>query len=257
MWVADAYGSTLRIKLALLVLNALLLPRLDMRKCDTKPAQSGGVHRLRWRNAGQMRPKWTLLAKGGRRKSIFRSLNKVDNFADNHAEGRGHLVSNAPIRLATAADLPAINDIYNYYVPRSTCTYQLEPETIEARQAWFDHHPPDKYPVLVAEIGGRIAGWGSLSKFRERAAYSPTVEASVYIHHEVHRRGLGKLLLVELIERARAAGFHSVIGGASADQTASIALQESLGFRRIAHLVEVGYKFGKWLDVIYLQLMLE
>jgi L-amino acid N-acyltransferase len=161
------------------------------------------------------------------------------------------------VRLATVDDLRAINDIYNYYVPRSTCTYQLEAETMEARKAWFESHASDKYPVLVVVVEGKIAGWGSLSKFRERAAYAPTVEASVYIHHEMHRRGLGKLLLVELIERARAAGFHSIIGGASADQTASIALQESLGFRRVAHLVEVGYKFGKWLDVVYLQLMLD
>jgi L-amino acid N-acyltransferase YncA len=160
------------------------------------------------------------------------------------------------LRLATRDDLPAINDIYNYYVPRSTCTYQLEEETLADRQRWFQEHAPERYPVLVAEIEGRVVGWGSLSKFRPRAAYAPTVEASVYIHHEMHRLGLGRLLLVELIERARAAGFHSIIGGASADQTASIALQEALGFQRVGHLVEVGYKFGQRLDVIYLQLML-
>lgn len=160
------------------------------------------------------------------------------------------------LRLATEADLPAINDLYNYYVPRSTCTYQLEPEPIEGRIAWFRAHPPDKYPVIVAEEAGQILGWGSLSKFRERAAYDPTVEASVYIRHDQHRRGIGRAILVELIARAKAAGFHSLIGGASADQTASIALQESLGFVRIAHLKEVGYKFGQWLDVVYLQLML-
>ena len=155
-----------------------------------------------------------------------------------------------------AADLPAINDIYNYYVPRSTCTYQLEPETVEARQAWFAAHRPDKYPVTVAEIAGQIVGWGSLSKFRDRAAYDGSVEASVYIHHEHHRRGLGRALLVDLIERARASGFHTLIGGASADQTASVALQESLGFTRIGQFKEVGYKFGQWLDVVFLQLML-
>jgi phosphinothricin acetyltransferase len=163
------------------------------------------------------------------------------------------------IRLATAADLPAINDIYNYYVPRSTCTYQLEPETIEARQAWFAGHSPERYPVVVAalpEAPAEIAGWGSLSKFRERAAYAPTVEASVYIHHRYHRRGLGRAILLDLIARAKAAGFHSLIGGASADQSASVALQESLGFRRVAELKEVGYKFNQWLDVVYLQLML-
>lgn len=160
------------------------------------------------------------------------------------------------IRLATAADLPAINDIYNYYVPRSTCTYQLEPETLEARQAWFLAHPPDEYPVTVAETGGDVFGWGALSKFRERAAYDPTVEGSVYVRHDLHRRGIGRALLIDLIQRARTIGFHSLIGGASADQTASLALQERLGFTRIAHFKEVGYKFGQRLDVVFLQLML-
>jgi phosphinothricin acetyltransferase len=160
------------------------------------------------------------------------------------------------IRLAEDADLQDINDIYNYYVPRSTCTYQLEPEPIEGRVEWFRQHPADRYPVIVAVLDGVIAGWGSLSPFRPRAAYAPTVEASVYIHHDFHRRGLGRLILEDLIHRARKAGFHSLIGGASADQTASIALQESMGFQKVAHLVEVGLKFGKRLDVVYLQLML-
>ena len=161
------------------------------------------------------------------------------------------------VRLATPADLPAINDIYNYYVDRSTCTYQTEHETLADRQAWFAEHPPDKYPITVADMDGTVVGWGSLSRFRPRAAYAPTVEASVYIHHDYHRRGLGRAVLVELIVRARAAGFHSLIGGASADQTASIALQENLGFQHVARLKQVGYKFGRWLDVVYMQLMLD
>jgi phosphinothricin acetyltransferase len=166
-------------------------------------------------------------------------------------------MSTPSIRLATEDDLPAINEIYNYYVPRSTCTYQLEAETLESRQAWFAHHPPGTYPVIVAELDGQVVGWGSLSKFRERAAYSPTVEASIHIDSQRHRRGLGRLLLSDLIERARRAGYHSIIGGSSADQAASIALQEGLGFQRVALLKEVGYKFGQWLDVVYLQLLLE
>jgi phosphinothricin acetyltransferase len=164
---------------------------------------------------------------------------------------------NAPaIRLATESDLSAINDIYNYYVLRSTCTYQLEPETLAARTAWFHNHPPDKYPVTVAEVDGLVVGWGSLSKFRDRAGYNPSVEASVYIHHDFHRRGLGRLILTDLISRARTAGFHTLIGGASADQAASIALQERLGFFRVARFKEVGYKFGQRLDVVFMQLML-
>jgi phosphinothricin acetyltransferase len=169
-------------------------------------------------------------------------------------------MSSPLLRLATESDLAAINDIYNYYIPRSTCTYQLESETMEDRRAWFRDHPADRYPVIVAEVPerpGEVAGWGSLSKFRPRAAYAPTVEASVYIRHDMHRRGLGRAILIDLIERARAIGFHSVIGGASADQAASVALQESLGFVRVAHLPEVGFKFGRWLDVVYLQLMLK
>jgi phosphinothricin acetyltransferase len=161
------------------------------------------------------------------------------------------------IRLATSADVPTINDIYNYYVHRSTCTYQLEPEPLAGREAWFAGHSPDKYPVTVAERDGRVIGWGSLSKFRDRAAYDGTVEASVYIHHDHHRRGLGRALLTDLIDRARTLGYHSLVGGSSADQTASIALQQSLGFTRVAHFKEVGYKFGQWLDVVFLQLMLK
>jgi phosphinothricin acetyltransferase len=166
-------------------------------------------------------------------------------------------MTSAVIRLATEADVPAINEIYNYYVHRSTCTYQLEPEPLAGRQTWFSAHPPEKYPVTVAESDGLIVGWGSLSKFRDRAAYDGTVEVSVYIHHDHHRRGLGRALLSDLIDRARALGYHTLIGGTSADQAASIALQESLGFTRVAHFKEVGYKFGQWLDVVFLQLMLK
>jgi L-amino acid N-acyltransferase len=161
------------------------------------------------------------------------------------------------IRLATEADLPAINDIYNYYVPRSTCTYQLEPETLDGRRAWFAAHPPEQYPVTVAQHDGEVIGWGSLSKFRDRAAYAPSVEASVYIRHDMHRRGIGRALLEDLIQRARANGFHTLIGGASADQTASVALQQSLGFQRVALFKEVGIKFGQRLDVVFMQLMLK
>ena len=160
------------------------------------------------------------------------------------------------IRDASAADLPAMSAIYNYYVLHSTCTYQIEPETLADRQTWFTSHSPDKYPVVVVELDGQVVGWGSLSKFHARAGYAPTAEASVYVAHKFHRRGLGRMILENLIERARIARFHTLIGGASADQSASIALQESLGFTRVAHFKEVGQKFGQRLDVVYLQLML-
>ena len=104
--------------------------------------------------------------------------------------------------------------------------------------------------MTVAELDGAIVGWGALSQFRPRAAYAHSVEASVYLRHDVHRRGIGKALLLDLIARAKAAGHHTLIGGASADQVASLALQQ------VGHFKEVGFKFGRWLDVIYSQIML-
>jgi L-amino acid N-acyltransferase YncA len=110
--------------------------------------------------------------------------------------------------------------------------------------------------VTVAILEGAVVGWGSLSQFRPRAAYQHSVEASVYLRHDVHRRGIGKVLLLDLIARAKAAGYHTLVGGASADQVASLALQRSLGFVQVGHFKEVGFKFGRWLHVVYSQIML-
>jgi L-amino acid N-acyltransferase len=159
------------------------------------------------------------------------------------------------IRLATRADLEPINDIYNHYVLHSTATYQEEPEPVAGRLAWFERHGPS-HPVTVAEAGGRVVGWGSLSPFHARSAYRMTVENSVYLRPEYRRRGLGTLLLRDLVARATAAGHHTIIAGVDAEQPASIALHAKLGFVRVALLKEVGYKFGRWRDVIYMQLVL-
>jgi phosphinothricin acetyltransferase len=159
------------------------------------------------------------------------------------------------LRDATVEDLRRINEIYNHYVVSSTCTYQEEPETLESRLAWFNHHGPT-HPVIVAELGGRVVGWGSLSPFRGRSAYRFTVENSVYVDHAERRRGVGLALMEELIARARSIGYRTIIAGIDADQPGSLALHARLGFEPAARLVEVGYKFGRWLDVVYLQLML-
>jgi phosphinothricin acetyltransferase len=160
------------------------------------------------------------------------------------------------IRPATLADLPAINDIYNHYVLHSTCTYQTEPETAEARRVWFEKHGP-KHPVIVAELAdapGKVIGWGSLSAFHVRAAYANTVENSIYVHHDQRRQGVGGLLLSHLIDLAKQIGHHTIIASIDAEQAASIALHERHGFVKAAHLKEVGFKFGRWLDVVYMQL---
>jgi phosphinothricin acetyltransferase len=159
------------------------------------------------------------------------------------------------IRLATEADLGAINAIYNHYVEHSTCTYQLAPESAEARLAWFHRHGA-AHPVTVAEMAGEIVGWASLNVFNPREAYARTVENSVYIHHQHHRQGLGRAMLADLIARARALDHHTIIAGISAEQTASVRLHEEVGFVEIGRLREVGFKHGQWLDVVSMQLML-
>ncbi len=159
------------------------------------------------------------------------------------------------IRLATVEDLAAINDIYNHFVLHSTCTYQEEPETMADRRAWFQNRAP-AHPVTVAVVANEVVGWAALSPYHRRAAYRHTVENSVYVAHAYHGRGIGRMLLQDLIDRARAIGHHSMIGVIDAEQAASIRLHESMGFREVGRMRDLGFKFGRWLDVQYLQLML-
>ena len=161
----------------------------------------------------------------------------------------------ATIRLARAGDLATINDIYNYFVRTSTCTYQEEPESLDDRHTWFEDHGP-VHPVTVAELDGAIVGWGALSSYRERSAYRFTVEDSVYVDHAYHGHGIGSMILRDLIGRARLIGHRSIIAGIDAAQEASVALHTRHGFQVVGRLPMVGYKFDRWLDVIHMQLML-
>ena len=160
------------------------------------------------------------------------------------------------VRMAMESDLGTINDIYNYYVPVSTCTYQEESETMDDRRLWFRLHG-EKHPVTVALDNDQVVGWGSLSPFRERSAYRFTVENSVYVHHEHHRRGIGALLLEDLIERSRHLGHRVIIAAIDGEQTASVAMHSKFDFKKVGEFHRVGFKFGRWLDVIYMELDLE
>jgi phosphinothricin acetyltransferase len=159
------------------------------------------------------------------------------------------------IRLATESDLPAIRGIYNHFVHTSTATFQLEPDTEAERLEWYRNRG-ERHPVTVAMVDGEVVGWGSLSPWKERAAYDHSVEASVYVRAGAEHRGIGRKLLADLIGRAKALGHRVVIGGACTEHPASIALQASLGFIPVGTFRSVGYKFGRWLDVTYLQLEL-
>jgi phosphinothricin acetyltransferase len=159
------------------------------------------------------------------------------------------------IRPAAQADLAAINEIYNYYVLNSTCTYQDEPSAQAEREVWFIAHGP-QHPVTVAEIDGQVVGWAALSPFHTRSAYRRTVENSIYVRHDRQRQGIGSALLNDSIERARSLGHHTIIAGIDLEQAASVNIHRREGFEQVAHLKQVGFKFGRWLDVLYLQKML-
>jgi len=159
------------------------------------------------------------------------------------------------LREASRADCAAINDILNHYVVSSTATFLTEPLTLEDRLEWFDGRDA-AHPVVVAERDGRVVGWAALSTFRARPAYSRPAEVGVYVHHEFHRLGIGRALIADVVARGRAAGLHVIVGGCCSESVGSLALLEASGFRRVAHFHEIGYKFGRWLDVLFLERLL-
>jgi len=159
------------------------------------------------------------------------------------------------IRSATLTDLAAINEIYNHYVTNSVCTYQEVPSTADERRRWFDAHGPN-HAIIVAELDGQIVGYGSLSSFHQRSGYRFTAENSVYVRHDLLGRGIGGELLAELIRRARSLGYRAIIAAVDSEQESSFRLHERSGFVRCGHLKQIGFKFGRWLDVIYLQYLL-
>ena len=149
-------------------------------------------------------------------------------------------------------DVAAIAAIYNDAVTSSTATFDLAPVTAESRADWLAAHD-ELHPVLVAERAGEVVAWGSLSSVSRRGAWDGTVEISTYVDARHVNTGLGTLLGVALIERARILGHHVVVSRVCAENEASIHLAERLGFARAGVLHEVGRKFGRWLDVVLLE----
>ena len=164
-------------------------------------------------------------------------------------------MSRCSIRLAARGDAGIINDIQNHYVVGSTATFHTEPLTLDERLAWLDNRT-SIHPVTVAEADGGIVGWGALEVFRGRRAYRHTAEFSVYVHHEWHRQGVGRAIMTDLVARARALQYHALVGGCCSESTAVIEMLAAMGFERVAHFREVGRKFERWLDVVFLELVL-
>jgi phosphinothricin acetyltransferase len=160
------------------------------------------------------------------------------------------------IRSVTPDDIADVAAIYNHYVAHATCTFATEPEPDAYWQAWLaEHRGP--HPAIVAAAGGRAIGWGTLSRWNSRCAYRRSVEDSVYVHPEQHRRGVGAALLGALVEAARQHGHRNVIAQIADHQPASERLHERFGFRRVGCLERVGHKFDRWIDVVIWQLRLD
>lgn len=152
------------------------------------------------------------------------------------------------IRDATAADAAAIAEIYNDAVLTTTASFDMEPKSTEDRVQWLAARSP-VHPVLIAEIDGVVAGWGALSSYSERPAYSATAELSIYVSAPFRGRGVGRALTCALIERGRLGALHVLLARICTENEASIAMVRSLGFTDAGTMHEVGWKFDRWLDV--------
>jgi L-amino acid N-acyltransferase YncA len=158
------------------------------------------------------------------------------------------------VRPAGHEDLPRILSIYNREVLVSTATYDTVPRTPAENRNWFSLHDAE-HPVLVAEDGGTVTGWASLSPWSDRAAYARTAEVSVYVAEEHRRKGVGRLLLQAIIDAGRALGYRALLARISADNEASVRLHAQLGFTVAGTLREVGVKFGRTLDVCIMEVL--
>ena len=160
------------------------------------------------------------------------------------------------VRLAERRDAGAIRAIYNLEVAESTVTFDLVPRTLDEQVDWIDAHSGAHPAVVAADDAGEVVGFGSLSPFKERPAYSPTVEDSVYVRRDRRGQGIGRLVLDQLLRRAVDHGFHSVMARIVGNHEASIALHVACAFEVVGTEREVGRKFGRWLDVVEMQRML-
>jgi L-amino acid N-acyltransferase YncA len=159
------------------------------------------------------------------------------------------------IREATSNDAVACCDIYNHFIATSICTFEEDPLTVDDMQQRMQS-PSLITPWLVAEEQGTVQGYAYAGKWNPRSAYRHSAECSVYLHYEMTGQGLGRKFYETLIGRLREQNFHCAMGGISIPNPASIALHENLGFEKVAHYKQVGWKMGQWVDVGYWQLML-
>jgi L-amino acid N-acyltransferase len=163
------------------------------------------------------------------------------------------------IRDATAADMDAVCNLYNALIPTTTVAWTEKPQLLDERLSWLAEQERRDHPVLVADDADTVVGFASFGSFRGDGrwpGYRFTVEHTIHIAEMHWRTGVGRALLEALIERARGAGHHVMVGGIDADNARSLEFHERLGFVEVARMPQVGRKFGRWLDLVLVQLIL-
>jgi len=161
------------------------------------------------------------------------------------------------IRPYKTEDTQAILDIINHNILHSTALYDYNIRTFEQQKNILEDKVSKQFPVIVAELDGKVVGFGMYSEFRFREAYKFTVEHSVYVNEAFHGKGIGKLLLQELIALARKQKLHTMIAVIDSENQSSVEFHEKFGFKTAGIIKESGYKFERWLDSVFMQLILD
>ena len=160
------------------------------------------------------------------------------------------------IRPANEGDLPAILAIYNEVIANTTAAYVYEPHTLEMRRQWYHELKAGGWPAIVSVDEDVITGFGCISTFRTKPGYRHTGEHTVHVHADHRGRGIGRALLLALIDEARKLQLRTLVGGIDAENAVSLRLHADLGFRETARMPQVAWKFGRWLDLVFVQLLL-
>jgi len=157
------------------------------------------------------------------------------------------------VRPAVEADLAALTEIYNHYVLHTAITFDLQAFTPEQRRPWFDAHAGGRHRLIVAEEGGRIAGYASSSRWRPKPAYDTTVESTVYCRHDAMGRGLGTLLYRSLFALLVEEDVHRIVAGVALPNDPSVGLHERAGFTHVGVFSQAGRKFDRFWDVAWFE----
>ena len=159
------------------------------------------------------------------------------------------------IQMATEQDIPELLEIYNDIIVNTTAVWHEEPHTLAMREEWFALKKEQGFPVFTAVEEGRVIGFSTIGPFRPWFGYRYTVENSVYVASNSRGKGVAKSLMPPLIDAAKELKLHAIVAGIEATNEASIALHEKFGFIEVAHFKEVGFKFNRWMDLKFLELI--